>query len=94
MYSRILVSVDLENADKLGKARNLAGQTAKQCNAEVVCVDDVDAVPTTFAGTHKRAADCDLIVMACHMLGFKDHVLSSNAGDVASQPPMNVYVVR
>lgn len=138
MYSRILVPVDLDNADKLGKALQLAGQTAKQNDAEVVYVDIVDAVPTTSARTEgdklaerlkvfvaeqaKRygiqtidhvalrsdlrlnvgsdlvnvaiAADCDLIVMASHMPGFKDHILSSNAGYVASHAPMTVYVVR
>ena len=138
MYSRILVPVDLENADRLGKALDLAGQTAEQSNAEVVYVDVVDAVPTTSARTEGSrlaerlkvfvaeqaekygikavdhvalrsdlrlnvgpdlvkaaiAADCDLIVMASHMPGFKDHILTSNAGYVASHAPMTVYVVR
>lgn len=138
MYSRILVPVDLDNADKLSKALDLAGQTAKQSNAEVVYVDVVDAVPTTSARTEGSrlaerlkvfvaeqakkygvqttdhvalrsdlhlnvgsdlvkaaiAADCDLIVMASHMPGFKDHILTSNAGYVASHAPMTVYVVR
>ena len=138
MYSRILVPVDLDNADKLTKALELAGQTAKQNNAEVVYVDVVDAVPTMSARTEgermeerlksfvaeqaqthgiqavehvalrsdlhlnvgsdviKAAQEtkCDLIVMASHMPGFKDHILSSNAGYVASHAPMTVYVVR
>lgn len=44
----------------------------------------------------KAAKDtgCDLIVMASHMPGIKDHFLSSNAGYVASHAPMTVYVVR
>ena len=44
----------------------------------------------------KTAKDlaCDLIVMASHVPGFKDHILSSNAGYVASHAPMSVYVVR
>jgi len=41
-----------------------------------------------------KAAECDLIVMASHMPSFKDHILSSNAGYVASHAPMTVYVVR
>ena len=41
-----------------------------------------------------KEADCDLIVMASHVPGFKDHILSSNAGYVASHAPMSVYVVR
>jgi nucleotide-binding universal stress UspA family protein len=41
-----------------------------------------------------RERDCDLIVMASHVPGFKDHILSSNAGYVASHAPMTVYVVR
>jgi len=39
-------------------------------------------------------AECDLIVMASHVPGFKDHFLTSNAGYVASHAPMSVYVVR
>ncbi|PUB17168.1 universal stress protein [Yoonia sediminilitoris] len=138
MYSRILVPVDLENADKLTKALDLAGKTAKENDAEVVYVDVVDAVPTTSARTEgQRVADqlrafvanqsakygikandqvalrgdlhlnvgsdlvkaasendCDLIIMASHIPGFKDHLISSNAGYVASHAPMSVYVVR
>ncbi len=36
----------------------------------------------------------DLIVMASHDPGLKDHIFSSNAGYVASHAPMSVYVVR
>ncbi len=138
MYSRILVPVDLDNADKLTKALDLAGQTAKQNAAEVIYVDVVDAVPTTTARTEgERSADrlklftleqakrhginttgeivlrsdlhlnvgsdivktakdldCDLIVVASHIPSFKDHIISSNAGYIASHAPMSVYVVR
>lgn len=38
--------------------------------------------------------DSDLIVMASHVPGLKDHIFSSNAGYVASHAPMSVYVVR
>ena len=41
-----------------------------------------------------KDAGSDLIVMASHVPGFKDHILSSNAGYVASHAPMTVYVVR
>lgn len=37
---------------------------------------------------------CDLIVMASHVPGFKEHILASNAGYVASHAPMSVYVFR
>ena len=138
MYSRILVPVDLGNADKLEKALDLAGETAKQHSAEVIYVDVVDAIPTMTAKTEgERSADrlqvftveqakrhginttgeialrsdlhlnvgsdivktakdlqCDLIIMASHVPGFKDHIISSNAGYVASHAPMSVYVVR
>jgi nucleotide-binding universal stress UspA family protein len=138
MYSRILVPVDLESADKLTKALDLAGQTAKQNDAEVIYVDVVDAVPTMSTHTEgERVADrlrifaseqakrhgvkttgeialrsdlhlnvgsdivktanetdCDLIIMASHVPGFKDHIFSSNAGYVASHASMSVYVVR
>lgn len=39
-------------------------------------------------------AKCDLIVMASHLPGLKDHFISSNAGYVAAHAPMSVYVVR
>ena len=138
MYSRILVPVDLNNADKLSKALSLAGRTAQADSAEVLYVDVVDAVPTMSARTEgdrmevrlkdfvaaqakqydikandhvalrgdlhlnvgadiikaAKEADCDLIVMASHMPGLKDHIFSSNAGYVASHAPMTVYVVR
>ena len=44
-----------------------------------------------------KAADetgCDLIVMASHVPGIRDHFLSSNAGYVATHAPVSVYVVR
>ena len=138
MYSRILVPVDLDNADTLTKALDLAGQTAKQSDAEIIYVDVVDAVPTMSARTEgerfadrlkgfaseqaKRygitttgeialrsdlhlnvgsdivktanETDCDLIIMASHVPGLKDHIISSNAGYVASHASMSVYVVR
>lgn len=51
MYSRILVPVDLDNIDKLAKALELAGRTAKESGAEVVYVDVVDAAPSMSART-------------------------------------------
>ncbi len=39
-------------------------------------------------------AESDLIVMASHMPGLKDHVFSSNAGYVATHAPICVYVIR
>lgn len=41
-----------------------------------------------------KEAGCDLIVMASHVPGIKDHIFSSNAGYVASHAPISVYVVR
>jgi len=41
-----------------------------------------------------RDKECDLIVMASHVPGLVEHILSSNAGYVASHAPMSVYVVR
>lgn len=138
MYSRILVPVDLDHADKLDKALELAAKTAKEHDATVIYVGVVDAVPTTSKRTegsktralldefaaeqaHKYAikvadhvelrgdfhlnigaevidaakkTDCDLIVMASHIPGLKEHILASNAGYVASHAPMSVFVVR
>ena len=138
MYSRILVPVDLDHADKLDKALELAAKTAKETDAEVVYVDVVDAVPTMSAKTEgermsdrlehfaqqqakahdikvsdyvalrgdlhvnvgkdiiqaAKDSECDLIVMASHVPGLKEHLLASNAGYVASHAPMSVYVVR
>ena len=138
MHSRILVPVDLDNAERLTKALDLAARMAKEAEATVVYVSVVDVVPTTsplsesaheadrlagFASTQARAhgiavdhhialrgdlhltvgADivqaaevtgCDLIVMASHVPGIKEHFLSSNAGYVASHAPISVFVVR
>ena len=138
MYSRILVPVDMTNVDKLGKALDIAADTARKNDATIVYVSVVDAVPTTsshtegeklkeeldlFAKSQSKAhgiqatdqvvlrgdlhlhvgkdviaaasdTDCDLIVMASHIPGIKDHIFSSNAGYVATHAPMSVYVVR
>ena len=138
MYERILVPVDLDHAEKLSKALDIAARTAKENDAAVVYVDVVDAVPTMTAVTEgervadrlrsftsaqakrhgikvidhvalrsdlhfnvgadivrtAKETDCDLIVMASHVPGIRDHFLSSNAGYVASHAPMSVFVVR
>lgn len=36
----------------------------------------------------------DLVVMASHIPGIKDHLFSSNAGWIANHSPMSVFVVR
>lgn len=41
-----------------------------------------------------KTLNCDLIVMASHVPGLKDHFFSSNAGKVASLAPISVYVIR
>jgi nucleotide-binding universal stress UspA family protein len=41
-----------------------------------------------------RDVGADLIVMASHVPGVRDHFLQSNAGYVASYAPVSVYVIR
>ncbi|MDJ0992347.1 MAG: universal stress protein [Dinoroseobacter sp.] len=41
-----------------------------------------------------KTTGSDLIVMASHIPGIKDHFFSSNAGYVATHAPMSVYVIR
>lgn len=41
-----------------------------------------------------KQTNCDLIIMASHVPGIKEHIFSSNAGYVASHAPVSVYVVR
>lgn len=138
MFSRILVPVDLDNADKLTDALALAAKTATESNATVHYVGVVDAVPTISARTEgdrmserltefaaaqakaqgiKTAAhvvlrgdlhlnlgkdivsaakdtECDLIIMASHVPGLKEHIFASHAGYVASHAAMSVFVVR
>jgi nucleotide-binding universal stress UspA family protein len=138
MYTRILVPVDIENVDKLSKALEVAGRTAKAHDAKIVYVSVVDAVPTMSAKGERhrvketmdafaaeqakihgiqtddhvtlrgdlhlhvgaeiinaaKTTSCDLIVMASHVPGIKDHIFSSNAGYVATHAPISVYVVR
>ena len=36
----------------------------------------------------------DLVVMASHIPGLKEHIFHSNAGHVASHAPVSVFVVR
>ena len=36
----------------------------------------------------------DLVVMASHIPGIKDHLFSSNAGWIANYSPMSVFIVR
>lgn len=57
MYSRILVPVDLNNEDQPGKALNLAEQIARHNDAEMICVDVVDAAPTVCAFTEGHRVD-------------------------------------
>ncbi|MDD9717618.1 universal stress protein [Dinoroseobacter sp. PD6] len=90
MYTRILVPVDLDNADKLTKALDLAGQTAKAHGAEVIYVDVVDAVPTTSTRTEGQKAGARLAQFAAdqglaHDIKTRGHVtlrgdLSLNVG--------------
>lgn len=51
MFSRILVPVDHDNANKLTDALALAAKTAIESNATVHYVGVVDSVPATFART-------------------------------------------
>ena len=44
--------------------------------------------------TAAKDGNCDLIVMASHIPGIKDHIFSSNAGYVATHAPICVYVIR
>lgn len=79
MYTRILVPVDLENADKLTKALDLAEQTAKTHGAEVVYVDVVDAVPTTSTRTEGEQIGARLAKFAAdqslaHEIKTRGHV--------------------
>ncbi|MCC1491482.1 universal stress protein [Cognatishimia sp. F0-27] len=58
MTSRILVPVDLDHAEKLEKALDLAAKFAKEDGATVIYTDVVDAVPTTSPITEgERMAD-------------------------------------
>ncbi|MEZ5905011.1 MAG: universal stress protein [Geminicoccaceae bacterium] len=38
--------------------------------------------------------DADLVVMASHVPGIRDHLISSNAGWIASHAKISVFVVR
>ncbi len=41
-----------------------------------------------------KEIDADLVVMASHIPGIKDHLISSNAGWIASHAKVSVFVVR
>lgn len=59
----------------------------------IVCVDlavDLDKeLRRAFA-----EIGADLVVMASHIPGVKEHLFSSNAGWIATHSPMSVFVVR
>jgi nucleotide-binding universal stress UspA family protein len=79
MFTKILVPVDLDNADKLAKALDLAGQTARASGAEVVYVDVVDAVPTTSTRTEGQKVGAALAQFAAdqgnaHGIKTRGHV--------------------
>ncbi|HRY24916.1 MAG: universal stress protein [Geminicoccaceae bacterium] len=41
-----------------------------------------------------KEIDADLVVMASHIPGIKEHLISSNAGWIASHAKISVFVVR
>lgn len=52
----------------------------------------VDLDDTLVKATHDTHAD--LVVMASHVPGFKDHIFASNAGYVAAHAKVSVMVIR
>ncbi|MEM7188055.1 MAG: universal stress protein [Pseudomonadota bacterium] len=52
----------------------------------------VDLAPALIQAAEQYGAD--LVIMASHVPGFAEHLISSNAGYVASHAPMSVFVVR
>jgi nucleotide-binding universal stress UspA family protein len=59
----------------------------------IVCVDlTVDLDKQLRQAFEEIGAD--LVVMASHIPGVKEHLFSSNAGWIASHSPMSVFIVR
>ena len=82
-------------ADRL---RTFAAEQAKRhgikTSAEIALRSDLHFNVGSDIIKTANETDCDLVVMASHVPGLKDHIFSSNAGYVASHASMSVYVVR
>lgn len=44
--------------------------------------------------TAAKDTECDLIIIANHVPGLKEHIFASHSGYVASHAAMSVFVVR
>lgn len=75
-------------ADDQARTRGLTAST-KAVTAHDVSVELADAI---LDGAKEFGAD--LIVMASHIPGIKEHVFATNAGYIANHAPISVYVVR
>lgn len=63
--------------------------TSKAVTVHDTAVELSDAILNTA-----KEIDADLIVMASHVPGLKEHIFSTNAGYIANHAPISVYVVR
>lgn len=65
-----------------------------ETESKAVTVHDTSVeLSDTILNTAKEFG-ADLIVMASHVPGLKEHVFSTNAGYIANHAPISVYVVR
>lgn len=84
-----------EFAQKLAAfAQEQAGKHGIQVNSKAVTSNDpaVD-VDKSIQGAVKEIG-ADLVVMASHIPGIKEHLISSNAGYYASHSEESVFIVR
>ena len=63
-------------------------------HSEQEFAEKLDAFAEGQKKTFKVPVATDVIVMASHVPGMREHFLSSNAGYVASHAPISVFVVR
>lgn len=83
-YQRVLARYGAEQSEKLG--------VSLETRAIMDPDPSVDLHGELLAQT--AALDADLVVMASHVPGFREYLLSSNAGHLASHASVSVFIVR
>jgi nucleotide-binding universal stress UspA family protein len=81
-----------------GKLAAFAEDQAKtrgiDATSRAVTVHDTAVELADTILTAAKEIDADLIVMASHMPGLREHLFATNAGYIANHAPISVYVVR
>jgi nucleotide-binding universal stress UspA family protein len=75
-------------------AKSLAEQHGIKASAKMIVSLDMTIDLDKQLREAFEEVGADLVVMASHIPGVKDHIFSSNAGWIANYSPMSVFIVR